>query len=70
MEDNLNFLENGRRPQILNKCRQPNFLENGRQLHNLANKRRPQYLNKWKTTSIFSKMEDDLDIFPNGISHK
>ena len=40
MEDNLNIIENGRRPQ---------------------------YFWKWKTTSIFLKIEDDLDIFENGI---
>ena len=31
-----------------------NIFENGRQ---------PQYFWKWKTTSIFLKMEDDLNIF-------
>ena len=36
MEDDLNFFENGRRPQLFQK---------------------------WKTTSIFSKMEDDLNFF-------
>ena len=28
----------------------------------LANGRRPQYLDKWKTTSVFLKMEEDLNI--------
>jgi hypothetical protein len=28
--------------------------------------RRPQFLGKWKTTLIFLKMEDDLNIFENG----
>ena len=45
LEDDLNFLANGRRPQ---------FLENGR---------RPQFLGKWKTTSAFWKLEDDLIFF-------
>ena len=57
MEDDLNFLENVRQPQF----------ETGRQLHYLANRRKPQYFHKWKMTSIFLRMEDNLDIFPNGI---
>ena len=47
LEDDLNFLANGRRPQ---------FLENGR---------RPQFFGKWKTTSTFWKMEDDLNVLGN-----
>ena len=32
----------------------------------LANERRPQFFCKWKTTSIFLKMEDDLNFLENG----
>ena len=39
MEDDLNFVDNGRLPQLFGK---------------------------WKTTSIFLKMEDDLICFGNG----
>jgi hypothetical protein len=30
-------------------------------LNFLVNKRRPQYFGKWKTTSIFWQMEDDIN---------
>ena len=29
----------------------------------LANERRPQYFGKWKMTSIFWQMEDDINFF-------
>ena len=32
----------------------------------LANGKRPTFFFKWKTTSIFLPMEDDLNIFANG----
>ena len=41
MEDDLNVLENGRRPQFFQMENNINILENGRQ---------PQYFDKWKTT--------------------
>ena len=31
-------------------------------LNILANGRQPQYFGKWKTTSVFWEMEDDLNI--------
>ena len=36
---------------------------NGRQTQFYLNGRRPQFVQKWKTTSICSKMEDDLIFF-------
>ena len=45
MEDDLKFIENGRRPH---------FFRNGRQ---------PKFVGKYKMTSIFLKMEDDLNYF-------
>ena len=44
MEDNLNFLENGRRPQSL---------VNGRLLKYFGIWKTPQHLSKWKMNSIF-----------------
>ena len=35
---------------------------NERDLNFLANSRRPQYFGKWKMTSIFWQMEDDLNV--------
>ena len=32
----------------------------------LGNGRRPQYCGKWKTTSIFKKMEDDILLLNGG----
>jgi hypothetical protein len=46
MEDDLNLLENERRPQLWG---------NGKPLQSLENGKRPQYMDKWKTTSIFSQ---------------
>ena len=37
------------------------YMEDG--LSIFANRRRPQYLGKWKTTSTFLSMEDDLNFF-------
>ena len=65
MEDDLNYLGNGRRPQFFEKWKTKSmFLENGIQPH-FRNQigRRPQLFGKWKTTSTFWKMEDDLNFF-------
>jgi hypothetical protein len=35
-------------------------------LNILRNGRQPQYFDKWKMTSIFWQMEDDLSILPMG----
>jgi hypothetical protein len=35
-------------------------------LNILANGRQPQYFGKWKTTSVFWQMEDDLNILAIG----
>jgi hypothetical protein len=35
-------------------------------LHFLVNGRRPQFLGKWKTTSIFLYIEDELEFLANG----
>ena len=69
MEDNLNFSENGRRPQFLKVMENDlNFSVNGRQPQSQdmenefncsGNGRRPQFVRKWKTTSVFQEMEDD-----------
>jgi hypothetical protein len=50
MEDDLNNLENGRRPQYFRKWNMTSFFK----------KEYEFYLFKWKTTSIFLKMEDNL----------
>ena len=52
MEDDLNFSGNRRRPKFQEIEDNHNFSEN---------RRRPQFSRKWKTTSIFQKMEDDLN---------
>ena len=68
MEDDLNYLENGRRPQFFGKWKTTSiFLENGIQPQFRTQiGRRPQLFGKWKTTSIFWKMEDDLNSLENG----
>jgi hypothetical protein len=43
-----------------------NFLENGRRIQSLENGRQSQYCGKWKTTSIFFQIEDDLNSLENG----
>ena len=35
-------------------------------LNCLVNGRRPQFFGKWKTTSIFLYIEDELEFLPNG----
>ena len=57
MEDDINFLENGRRPQFLVIGRWPQLFSNGI---------RTQHSWKVKTTTIFVQMKDDLNIFVNG----
>jgi hypothetical protein len=54
MEDDLNILENVRRPEYFSQMKDD--------INILANERRPQYFGKWRTTSIFWRMEDNLDI--------
>ena len=46
LEDNLNFLVNGRRPQFLVNERRPQYF---------VYRRRPQIFGKWKTTSFICK---------------
>ena len=53
MEDDLHFIENGRRPQFFGNGRLPQLYYNGRQ---------PQHSCKWKTTKFVVQMEDDLNI--------
>ena len=54
MEDNLNILANGRRPQYFCKWNTTSiFWQMKDDLNLLANGRRPKYFGKWKTTSIF-----------------
>ena len=58
MEDDLNILENGRRPNFFQMEDDLNILgnlENGR----------PQYFGNLKTTSISWLMEDDLNMWTN-----
>jgi hypothetical protein len=43
MEDNLNLLENGRRPQIFGIWNNLNMFANGRE---------PQYKDNWRTISV------------------
>jgi hypothetical protein len=52
MENDLRFLETGRRPQV-----KGNFNINGRQ---------PQFKHKWKTTSFFWLIEEALNVFLTG----
>jgi hypothetical protein len=69
MEDDLNFSGNGRRPQFLNEMeddlqfsgngRRPKFQEMENNLNISGNGRQLQFFRKWKTTSVFQKMEDD-----------
>jgi hypothetical protein len=54
VEDNLNFLENGRRPQI--------FVIMEDDLNFKVNGRRPQYKCKWKKTIILRYVENYIDI--------
>ena len=71
MEDDLNKLENGRRPQFFGKWKMTSMfwkmeynLNLGPKLKDdlnvLANERRPQFFGKWKMTSLLWKMEEDL----------
>jgi hypothetical protein len=55
MEDNLNFKVNERQPH-------QRYVEDSIIIFLIyENGRRPQYLVKWKTTSFFGKMEDNLN---------
>ena len=72
MEDNLNFLENGREPQFFNMEDDLNLFNNVRRPHYLL----PYCFFKRKTTSIYLRMEDDLNkiilkntILPNRTAH-
>jgi hypothetical protein len=55
MEDNLNFLVNGICPQFITIVGQV-----------LINWKATSIPSKWKTTSFFWQMEDDLNILVNG----
>jgi hypothetical protein len=58
MEDDLNFLENGRRPTFFLKWKTTSSISQiGRQPQYLGNKRQP---------ALFVKMEDDLNFKVNG----
>jgi hypothetical protein len=57
MEDNINTLQMENDLNMLRNIRKPCFFPIGR---------RPQYFAKWKTTSIFWHMEDDLNILESG----
>ena len=54
LEEDLNILVNGRRPQFLAKWKTTSILG--------GNGRRPQFLGKWKTTPFFWQMEDDRNL--------
>ena len=72
MEDDLNYLENGLRPQFFGKWKTNSISRKWKaisilwqmedNLNSLENGRRPQLFGKWKTTSIIWKMEDDLNL--------
>ena len=78
MEDDLNFLENGRRPQSFGKWKTISIfrkfnmtsicLQMEDYLNILHKGRRPQYFSQWKTTSIFWKIEDNLKYLEYGIA--
>jgi hypothetical protein len=59
MEDDLNLFPNGRRPHFIKNERCPQFLKMEDNLNFFKNETQPQYFQKWKTTSIFFKMEDN-----------
>jgi hypothetical protein len=71
MEDILNILAAGTRPQYFGKWKTTstflqteddlNVLANVRRPIFLENGRRPQYFGKWKTTSILWQMENDIN---------
>jgi hypothetical protein len=54
LEDDLNFLENGRRPQLFGKMEED--------LNVKENVRRPQFKCKWETTLILRSVENDINI--------
>ena len=58
MENDLNLLENGRRPQSFGKWKTTSIIS--------QNGRRPQYLGNERQPALFVKMEDDLNFFKNG----
>ena len=62
MEDDLNIFKNGRRPQFFQMDDDLNLvLGNPRTWFSVCNLILTQLDEIWKTTSIFLKMEDDLD---------
>ena len=63
MDNDLNILENGRRPQYFGKGTTTSMCwQMEDDLNILGIGRLPQYFGKWKTTSIFCQIEDDLKI--------
>ena len=66
MEDYLNILANGRRPQYFDKWKTTsNFGKMKPQ--SLVNLRQTKYYVKWNTTSIFWLMEDYFNFFQSRI---
>jgi hypothetical protein len=69
MEDDLNIFENGRRPQLFRKRKTTSFqavLGNLGSWLFVCSFILTQLEDIWKTTSIFLKMEDDLNYFKKG----
>ena len=60
MEDDLNFSGNGRHPQFQEMEDNLNFSGNGRRPQFSGNGRQPKFFRKWKTTSTFHDIEEDL----------
>ena len=70
MEDDLNILANGRRPQYFGKLKTTLiFWQMEDNLNILANGIGPPYVDEQKTTSICGQMEDDQNVLTNGICH-
>ena len=59
MEDDLNFVENERRPQFLVMEDNLNNFQMEGDLNILVNGIQPQFVFKWKMTLIFLLNEDD-----------
>ena len=64
IETTSNLLVNERQPQFFENGRQPQF--NGRRPQLFSNRRQLQHFCKWKTTTIFVQIENDLNILVNG----
>ena len=52
--------------KMLDSIGQPHFWQMEAGLNVFKNGRRPQVFQKWKTTSIYTKIEDDLHVFIDG----